>query len=114
MIFIGKKKFVISTIHQKNDITPLWIVNWLKQLPMTINKITLDNGREHSQNVHKQFNNSLRQTAQSKNRSENKITTGLLPNTRATDTLTSTRDVKNEVTQLNISAHLETLESWYG
>ena len=35
-------------ITKRNDITPLLGVNWIKQLPITINKITLDNETNQS------------------------------------------------------------------
>ena len=40
-------------ITKRNDITPLLGVNWLKQLPITINKISLNNETNQSESVYK-------------------------------------------------------------
>ena len=42
-------------ITKRNDITPLLGVNWLKQLPITVNKITLDNKTDESENIYKKY-----------------------------------------------------------
>ena len=42
-------------ITKRNDITPLRGVNWLKQLPITINKISLNNETNQSESVYKQY-----------------------------------------------------------
>ena len=38
----GEHQKLPILITQKNEITPLLGVNWLKQLPITINKLSLD------------------------------------------------------------------------
>ena len=54
-------------ITQRDDITPLLGVNWLKQLPITINKVSLD---EHTQSniIHTNSTNYLKRTTQSRTR----------------------------------------------
>ena len=42
-------------ITQRNDVTPLLGVNWLKQLPITITKISLDDHTNQSNNNHTKF-----------------------------------------------------------
>ena len=44
-------------ITKRTDITPLLGVNWLKQLPITINKISLDNKTDQSETttIHAKF-----------------------------------------------------------
>ena len=41
--------------RQRSDITPLLGVNWLKQLPITINKIQLDEPTNQSEAIHTKF-----------------------------------------------------------
>ena len=43
-------------ITQKNYITPLFCVNWLKQLPITINKISSDEPIKQSESIYTKFN----------------------------------------------------------
>ena len=40
-------------ITKRIDTTPLLGVNWLKQLPITINKISLDKETDQSETIHK-------------------------------------------------------------
>ena len=42
-------------ITQRDDITPLLGVNWLKQIPITINKISLNEHTNQSNNIHTKF-----------------------------------------------------------
>ena len=59
-------------ITKRNDITPLLGVNWLKQLPITINKITLDNEIGQSENIYKNYH-KLFTTNHTKKNAEVKI-----------------------------------------
>ena len=43
-------------ITQRSDITPLLSVNWLKQLPITINKIQFDEPTKQSEAINAKFN----------------------------------------------------------
>ena len=45
-----------TLITQRNDITPLLGVNWLKQLPITVNNISLDEKTSQSEDIHAKFN----------------------------------------------------------
>ena len=42
-------------ITKRDDIAPLLGVNWLKQLPKTKNKISLDRSTEQSENIYKKY-----------------------------------------------------------
>ena len=42
-------------ITKRNDITPLLGVNWLKQQPITKNKISLDNETSQSESIYKKY-----------------------------------------------------------
>ena len=42
-------------ITKRNDITPLLGVNWLEELPITINKISLDNETSQSESIYKKY-----------------------------------------------------------
>ena len=44
-------------ITQRNDITPLLGVNWLKHLPISTNKISLDEKTSQSEDIHTKFSN---------------------------------------------------------
>ena len=46
-------------ITQSNDITPLLCMNWLNQLPITINKILLDEPNNQTNDIHKKFHKLL-------------------------------------------------------
>ena len=52
----GKITRLPKLITQRNDITTLLGVNWLKQLPLTINKISLDEPANQSENIYTKFN----------------------------------------------------------
>ena len=47
-----KKIKLPLVITERNDITPLLGVNWLKQLPITINKILLDKETDQSETIY--------------------------------------------------------------
>ena len=51
----GETKKLPILITQRDDITPLLGVNWLKQLPITINKILSDEHTNQSNEVHTKF-----------------------------------------------------------
>ena len=52
----GKITRLPKLITQRNDITTILGVNWLKQLPLTINKISLDEPTNQSENIYTKFN----------------------------------------------------------
>ena len=52
----GKTTKLPILITKRNDITPLPGVNWLKQLPITINKIQLDEQTNQSEAIYTKFN----------------------------------------------------------
>ena len=54
--YSGKITKLPTLITQRNDITPLLGVNWLKQLPITFNKILLDEPTNQSENSYIKFN----------------------------------------------------------
>ena len=51
----GKTTKLPIFITQRSDITPLLGVNWLKQLPITINKIQMDEPTNQSEAIHTKF-----------------------------------------------------------
>ena len=51
-------------ITKRNDKTPLLRVNWLKQLPITINKILLDEETNHSEATYTKHKNHKRPATQ--------------------------------------------------
>ena len=51
----GETKKLAILITQRDDITPLLGANWLKQLPITINKILLDEHTNQSNDIHTKF-----------------------------------------------------------
>ena len=59
-------------ITKRNDITPLLGVNWLKQLPITINQISLVNGPNRSEMIYKKYH-KLFTTNHTKKNAEVKI-----------------------------------------
>ena len=48
-------KIKLLLITKRNDIPTLFGVNWLKQLPITINKILLDKGTDQSETIHTKY-----------------------------------------------------------
>ena len=52
----GKTTKLPILITKRNDITPLLGVNWLKQLPITINKIQLGDSTNQSETIYAKFN----------------------------------------------------------
>ena len=65
-------------ITQRDDITPDLGVKWLKQLPITINKISLDEPTNQSENNYTKFN-KLFETNHTIKKSEDPNKTGMLP-----------------------------------
>ena len=103
-------------ITKRADITPLLGVNWLKQLPITINKISLDNNINQSETtkIHTKFK-KLFKTNQAIKNTEVKIQ--IKP--RCYPVQQKARpipyhlqdDVKNELDRMINSGHLERLET---
>ena len=52
----GETTKLLILFRQRNDITLLLGVNWLKQLPITINKILLDETTNQSKAIYSKFN----------------------------------------------------------
>ena len=100
-------------ITKRNDITPLLGVNWLKQKPITKNKILLDNGADRSENLYKKYH-KIFTTNHIKN-AEVKIQTkpGCYPIQQKARPIPYylQEDVKNELKRLIGSGHLERLET---
>ena len=101
-------------ITKRNDITPLLGVNWLKQLPITINKISLDNEINQSESVYKKYH-KLFNTNHTIKDAEVKIQIkpGCYPIQQKARPITYhlQEDVKNELNRLIESEHLERLET---
>ena len=51
----GETKKVPILITQRDNITSLLVVTWLKQLPITINRILLDEHTNQSNDIHTNF-----------------------------------------------------------
>ena len=92
--FLGKKYGQTSNttaklpilIAQRNDIAPLLGVNWLKQLPITINKISLDDHTNQSNNIHAKFHKLFEKNHTIKNAEVKiQIKPGFYPIHRKTD-----------------------------
>ena len=64
----GKTTKLPILISQRNDITPLLGVKWLKQLPITKNNILLDEPTNQSENIYTKFNNLFETNHTIKNR----------------------------------------------
>ena len=101
-------------ITQRNDITPLLGVNWLKHLPITINKISLDEKTSQSVDIHAKFN-KLFETNHTIKNTEVKIQ--IKPGCYSIQQKARPipyhlqQDVKNKLDQLIKSGHLERLET---
>ena len=101
-------------ITKRNDITPLLGVKWLKQLPITINKISFDSETSQSEsrykNYHKLFNtNHTIKDAEVKLQ----IKPGCYPKQQKARPIPYhlQEDVKNELNRLIESANLKRLET---
>ena len=101
-------------ITKRNDITPLLGVNWLKQLPITINKISLNNETNQSESIYKKYH-KLFNTNHTIKDAEVKIQTkpGCYPIQQKARLIPYhlQEDVKNELNRLIESGHLERLET---
>ena len=101
-------------ITKSNDITPLLGVNWLKQLLITINKISLDNEAKQSESVYKKYH-KLFDTNHTIKDAEVKIQIkpGCYPIQQKARPIPYhlQEDVKNELNRLIESGHLERLET---
>ena len=101
-------------ITKRNDITPLLGVNWLKQLPITINKISLDNETSQSESIYKKYQ-KLFNTNHTIKDAEVKIQIkpGCYPIQQKERPIPYhlQEDVKNELNRLIESGHLERLET---
>ena len=101
-------------ITQRNDITPLLGVNWLKQLSITINKSLLDKKTSQSEDIHTKFN-ELFETHHTIKNTEVKIQIKpvcypIQQNSRPIPYHLH-QDVKNELGRLVKSGHFERLET---
>ena len=109
----GKTTKLSILITQRNDITPLLGVNWLKQLPITINKILLDEKTSQSEDIHTNFNELFETNHTIKNTEiKIQIKPGSYPiQQKARAIPYHLQDVKNELDRLVKSGHLERLET---
>ena len=101
-------------ITKRNDITPQRGVNWLKQLPITINKILLDNETSQSESIYKKYH-KLFNTNHTIKDAEVKIQIkpGCYPKQQKARPIPYhlQEDVKNELNRIIESGHLERLET---
>ena len=108
----GETKKLLIT--QRDDITPLLGVNWLKQLPITINKILLDEHNSQSNEIHTKFHKLFETNHTIKNAEVKiQIKPGCYPiqqNVRPIPYHLQ-KDVKKEPDRLIKSGHLERLET---
>ena len=110
----GETKKILILITQRDDITPLLGVNWLKQLPITINKILLDEHTNQSNDIHTKLY-KLFETNHAIKNAEVKIQ--IKPGCYHIQQKTRPipyhlqKDVKNELDRLIKSGHLERLET---
>ena len=104
----------LPKLISQRDITPLLGVNWLKQLPITINKIPLDDHTNQSYNIHTNFH-KLFETNHSIKNAEVKIQIkrGCYPIQQETKPIPYhlQKDVKNKLDRLIKSGRLESLET---
>ena len=101
-------------ITQRNDITPLLGVNWLQQLPITINKILLDEKTSQSEDIHTKFNKLFETNHTIKNTEVKiRIKPGCYPIQQKARPMPYhlQKDVTNELDRLIKSGNLESLEA---
>ena len=101
-------------ITQRDDITPLLSVNWLKQLPVTINNILLDEHTNQSNDIHTKFHKLFETNHTIKNAEVKiQIKPGCYPRQQKARPILYhlQKDVKNELDRLIKSGHLERLET---
>ena len=110
----GESTKLIIRITQRNDITPLICVNWLKQLPITINKVLLNEKTSQLEDIHRKFN-KLFETNHTIKNTQVKIQTksGCYPIQQKARPKPChlQQDVKNGLDRLVNSGHLERLET---
>ena len=99
---------------KRTDITPLLGVNWLKQLPITINKFSLDNetGQSETTTIHATFKKLFETNPTIKNTDVKiQIKPGCYPIQQKARPIPYhlQDDVKNELDRLKKSGHLERL-----
>ena len=123
IIFLGKIWVDIEynikltlLITKRADITPLLGVNWLKQLPITINKISLDNNINQSETT--KTNTKFKKLFETNHTIKNtevkiQIKPGCYPIQQKARPIPYhlQDDVKNELDRLIKSGHLERLET---
>ena len=101
-------------ITKRNDYTSLLGVDWLKHLPITINKISLANETNQSVVMYKKYHN-LFTTNHTKKNAEVKIPIkpGCYPIQQKVELIPYhlQEDLKNELNRLRKSGHLERLET---
>ena len=103
-------------ITRRTEITRLLRVNWLKQLPITINKIALDNDTDQSETtmIHTKFNKLFKTNHFIKNTEvKTQIKPGCYPIQQKARPIPYhlQDDVKNELDRLIKFGHLEKLET---
>ena len=114
MEYNGTSTELPMLIIKRKDITPLLGVNWLKQLPITLNKITLDNEIDQSENIYKKYHKLFTTNHTIKNAEVKiQIKPGCYPIQQKARPIPYTlqEDVKNELKRLIESGHLERLET---
>ena len=107
----GKIAKLPILITQRDDITPL--LGWLKQLPITINKISLDEPTNQSENIYTKVNKLFETNHTIKNiEVEIQIKPGCYPFQQKARPIPYhlQKGVKNELDRLIKSGHLERLE----
>ena len=109
----GKITKLPILITQRDDITPYLGVNWLKQLPITINRISLDEPTNQSENIYTKFNKLFETKHTIKNKVKIQIKSGCYPIQQKARPIPYhlQKDVKNEPDQLIKSGHFERLET---
>ena len=101
-------------ITQRNDNTPQLGVKWLKQLPISINKISLDDHTNQSNNIHTKFHKLFETNHTIKNAEVKiQIKPGCYPIQQKARPIPNhiPKDVKNELDRLLKPGHLERLET---
>ena len=122
--FLGKFRAIIEyngevtklpmLITQRNDITPLQGMNWLKRLPLTINKRLLDQITSQSESIHTKFNKLFETNHTIKNTEVKiQIKPGCYPIQQKArpKPYHLQQDVKIELDRLLKSGHLKRLET---
>ena len=110
----GETTKLPQLITQRNDITPLLGVNWLKHLPITINKTSLDEKTSQSEDIDTKFNKLFDTNHTIKNTEVKiQIRPGCYPIQQKARPIPYhlQQDVKNELDRLIKSGLLERLET---